>query len=590
MSKFENTEYQLKRARDNLKIAELQKEIADQEVIIANASGFGAKWKIELAESNLARLRPKTNALLAQMQLEDAQIKAELHEAEQRARKVLEDEKKREQDAIRSEEQWKLAEERRKKEGEDRARREQEARTRSEQRKKDREEKERIRAEKLVSLTPEEQRAETNKHRRRRNFLLGSIAVLILLCCGCSIWAQTSVRKERVLPENIGPIDISLPENFQTKNNLDFVIEKIEVLSELEGDNPRYYYLIIHGSLTNPSNETACTEAQEYVLANNTNKKNYTIDTDAASHLSKTYLDGLGYPSTRGQCLEPDESVGTFLVFDVSPQTQGLQLETSNRNISLGDMAAFIVEKVIAVTPTIVPTSTNTFTPTYTATATPTPTNTPTSTATPTPVTLASVIVDGKIFGGPGEFYDVVGKTLSGGELPIYAKAGKNWYLINWNGREWVSASLISLKSGIEIPESETVPPTPTNTPRPTNTPTITPTVTPRPTNTPDISNESFAELMCEQFVTERLLSPASAKFGGFFDDWDTAIFVGKDGAAFKLLDIDSSRVLGHGVWVVVGKVDAQNAFGAIIRSDYVCVMEYRHSNETWYLLKISID
>lgn len=596
MSKFDSNQYQLKRAQDNLKLAQLQKEIADQEVAIANAGGFGARKKIQQAENNLAKLRPQLNALIAQMQLEDAQIEAELREEEERTRKALEQEKQRQLDKIKAEEQRKLAEERRKKQEEDRARRAEESKIKAEQRKKEREERDRLKAQKWTLLTLDEQQVEIDKRRRKINLLLSGIAALIFLCFGCGIWAQISVRNERVLPENTGSIAISLPEYFQTKSNLDFVVEKIEVLPELEGNNPTYYYLLIHGSLTNSRSETTCTEAEEYILTNSTNERSYDIDTNAASDISKIYLDGMDYPSNVGQCLEPGESTGTFLVFDVSPQIQGLQLETSNKNIFLGDMAAFTVEQVIAVIPTITPTNTTTSTPTNTATSTATPTNTPTSTATPSPIIQASVIADGNIFGGPGEFYDAVGETLSGDELPIYAKVGTSWYLTNWSGTEWVSASLISIESSIEIPESEIVPPTPTNTPLPTNTPTATPTMTPRPTNTPrptstpDISDEISAEVMCRQFVRDNLLSPSSADFGGFFDDWDTAVFIEKESSQFQMLDIDVSRVTGPGVWVVLGEVDAQNAFGAVIRSDYLCIMEYRSSNETWYLLKILIE
>ncbi len=88
MSKFDSNQYQLKRAQDNLKLAQLQKEIADQEAVIANAGGFGARKKIQQAENNLAKLKPQLNALIAQMQLEDAQIEAELREEEERTRKA----------------------------------------------------------------------------------------------------------------------------------------------------------------------------------------------------------------------------------------------------------------------------------------------------------------------------------------------------------------------------------------------------------------------------------------------------------------------------------------------------------------------
>jgi len=132
-------------------------------------------------------------------------------------------------------------------------------------------------------------------------------------------------------------------------------------------------------------------------------------------------------------------------------------------------------------------------------------------------------------------------------------------------------ATLLELS---EIPTPTPVPPTPT--PGPTNTP------------TPDIGTETMAEVMCEQFVEDNLRSPSTADFGGLFDDRDEAVLM--DAETASQLGVDVSSLRNVGVWVVRGEVDAENAFGAMIRSEYLCVLDYEKEGETWYLLDISIE
>jgi hypothetical protein len=125
-----------------------------------------------------------------------------------------------------------------------------------------------------------------------------------------------------------------------------------------------------------------------------------------------------------------------------------------------------------------------------------------------------------------------------------------------------------------EIPTPTPAPPTPT--PGPTSTPTL------------DIGNDIMAEVMCHDFVEDRLKSPSTADFGGLFDDRDKAAFVDAETAAQT--GLDTSNLHNTGVWVVVGSVDAQNSFGAMIRSEYTCVMDYDKNTQNWYLLDISIE
>jgi hypothetical protein len=81
-----------------------------------------------------------------------------------------------------------------------------------------------------------------------------------------------------------------------------------------------------------------------------------------------------------------------------------------------------------------------------------------------------------------------------------------------------------------------------------------------------DGRNDGMASVMCEQFVEERLKAPSSADFSGVFD----------------------TTVSGSGNdYTVRGYVDAQNSFGAMIRSDYTC--EIRDSgNDKWTLVSLT--
>lgn len=73
-----------------------------------------------------------------------------------------------------------------------------------------------------------------------------------------------------------------------------------------------------------------------------------------------------------------------------------------------------------------------------------------------------------------------------------------------------------------------------------------------------DGSGDGFtAEVMCEEFVKDRLKSPATAEFS---EQAHRA-----DGAA----------------WVVSGVVDSENGFGALVRSDYTCELR-RVSDDEW--------
>lgn len=75
---------------------------------------------------------------------------------------------------------------------------------------------------------------------------------------------------------------------------------------------------------------------------------------------------------------------------------------------------------------------------------------------------------------------------------------------------------------------------------------------------TDDAPDKYDAQVMCEQFVEDRLKSPGSADFN------------------------DTTATGGGNTWHVTGTVDSQNGFGALVRSEFMCNMSV--SGETWTL------
>ncbi|UIU47042.1 hypothetical protein [Microcystis phage MinS1] len=72
-----------------------------------------------------------------------------------------------------------------------------------------------------------------------------------------------------------------------------------------------------------------------------------------------------------------------------------------------------------------------------------------------------------------------------------------------------------------------------------------------------------MAEVMCEDFVDDRLRSPSSAEFPD-----------------------PVTRKSGTQTWVVEGAVDSENGFGAMIRSTYTCEVRYA-GDDVWRLVDL---
>lgn len=76
---------------------------------------------------------------------------------------------------------------------------------------------------------------------------------------------------------------------------------------------------------------------------------------------------------------------------------------------------------------------------------------------------------------------------------------------------------------------------------------------------------------VCTDFVRDRLRAPATATFRNYFEDDGEVRVTGS----------------GNGPYTVTSTVDAENGFGANIRSSFVCVVNL--DDDTWRLADITI-
>ena len=81
--------------------------------------------------------------------------------------------------------------------------------------------------------------------------------------------------------------------------------------------------------------------------------------------------------------------------------------------------------------------------------------------------------------------------------------------------------------------------------------------------------DEDGAIAYCHQFVEDQLKSPDSADFPSFPEHEVTTITEGQE-------------------WSVSSYVDAENSFGASLRTDWTCDISYDESTETWTLEDLS--
>jgi len=82
--------------------------------------------------------------------------------------------------------------------------------------------------------------------------------------------------------------------------------------------------------------------------------------------------------------------------------------------------------------------------------------------------------------------------------------------------------------------------------------------------------NEITAYVMSQEFVKRQLRAPSTAEF-----PWATEI---------------STRALGDCKYQIVAYVDAQNAFGAMLRTRYTATMLLHPVEESWSALKVNVS
>ncbi len=87
--------------------------------------------------------------------------------------------------------------------------------------------------------------------------------------------------------------------------------------------------------------------------------------------------------------------------------------------------------------------------------------------------------------------------------------------------------------------------------------------------NKPDVGSDIDAVLVCQKWVKENLKAPSTAEFP----------------------QINKAKItkLADTTWRVVSYVDAQNSFGAMIRTYYDCETTYL-GKDKWQLLKLEFE
>ena len=78
---------------------------------------------------------------------------------------------------------------------------------------------------------------------------------------------------------------------------------------------------------------------------------------------------------------------------------------------------------------------------------------------------------------------------------------------------------------------------------------------------------------VCTQFVEERLKAPGTASFRNYFEDDGEVTVTG----------------VGDGPYTVRSSVDAQNSFGAEIRTDFTCIVTHQ-GDGNWRLNDLALD
>jgi hypothetical protein len=84
--------------------------------------------------------------------------------------------------------------------------------------------------------------------------------------------------------------------------------------------------------------------------------------------------------------------------------------------------------------------------------------------------------------------------------------------------------------------------------------------------------NPVAAYVMCQRYVSQQLRAPGSARYPS----------IGASGV--------QSEHQGDGRYLVRGYVDSQNAFGALLRAQWLCEIEHDGASDAWRSLGVVVD
>ena len=132
-----------------------------------------------------------------------------------------------------------------------------------------------------------------------------------------------------------------------------FTIDSFEFTDSIEGSGglfagnklfkPRNgVFLILNAKLTNLTSNEVCIHGQDFTLYNDNHP--ITMSRDILRVAISRYKRGATYPNFYwGQCLQPNEQISTFLLFDTS-NSGNLLLQVSQQQLHLGEISQLLKE------------------------------------------------------------------------------------------------------------------------------------------------------------------------------------------------------------------------------------------------------
>lgn len=164
---------------------------------------------------------------------------------------------------------------------------------------------------------------------------------------------------------------LQLPQELKSSEGLVFSINRVDFLTSIDDSAQRYapqngIFLWLIGTVSNSTNEYDCIHGDEFTLRDN--EKKYQMSRELAEAIYNVY--DLNYPGFFfGQCLDKNETVDSFLIFDTPKEAKNLWVHLGDTTIRLGQLSTIMQATPIPFIP-----------------PTPMPTNTPLPTNTPKPI------------------------------------------------------------------------------------------------------------------------------------------------------------------------------------------------------------